>query len=154
MSKEDVLELSLRLIRRFEGVSLVPYLCSAGVPTIGFGSTYYEDGTKVTLKDPPISRDLAEILLRNTVSKQYFPAVVARCPLLTDPNKIAALVSWTYNLGVNALKTSTLRKKVQEEKWEEAAKEILKWDKARGKTIRGLTVRRQAEAKLFLYNKE
>jgi GH24 family phage-related lysozyme (muramidase) len=51
----DAVELAAALCRRFEGFFSHPYLCPAGVPTIGYGATYYEDGRKVTLRDPPIT---------------------------------------------------------------------------------------------------
>ena len=51
------------LAKSFEGLYLTPYLCPAGVATIGYGATYYENGTRVQLTDPPITRARAEALL-------------------------------------------------------------------------------------------
>ena len=47
------------LIAQFEGLRLKPYLCSAGVPTIGYGSTFYPSGRKVTMQDKPITQETA-----------------------------------------------------------------------------------------------
>lgn len=150
VNTERALDLSLVLIRRFEGLRLRPYLCSAGVPTIGYGSTYYLDGSRVRLTDPPISKELAEELLKKTVLSTYFPATISLCPTLETEGQLAAITSFTYNLGVNALKTSTLRKKILAKEWKAAKKELLKWNKAGGQESRGLTIRRKAEAEIFL----
>ena len=152
MDSNSVLNLALPLIKAFEGLRLSPYLCSAGVPTIGYGSTYYETGIRVRLSDAQISQDYAVALLLGSVRATYLPAVLEACEGLESEGQAAALVSWTYNLGVGKLKASTLRKKVNEQDWEGAAQEILKWNRAAGKVNRGLTIRRQAESKLFLDN--
>jgi len=69
---DRALDLGLGLIRQFEGLILHPYLCSAGVPTIGYGSTYYQDGSRVSLADTPIDKATAEYLLKLTVRKPIF----------------------------------------------------------------------------------
>ena len=63
------------LIKEFEGLSLKPYKCSAGVPTIGYGSTYYENGIKVQMSDVPITGARAEILLKNVTLSDKFTLV-------------------------------------------------------------------------------
>lgn len=140
------------LIKRFEGFRAKPYLCSAGVPTIGFGSTFYEDGTKVTLQDAPISPERAQSLLDLTLNKIFIPGVLRCCPILINhPKKLGAIVSFAYNLGVGRLQASTLRRRINEQDWEAAANEILKWNLAAGKVSKGLDVRRKAEKALFAY---
>ena len=67
---------STALAQRFEGLYLSPYLCPAGVPTIGYGATYYEDGTRVTLLDAPITRERAVALLQWMVRTVYLPTVM------------------------------------------------------------------------------
>lgn len=142
---------ALSLIKYFEGFRSKPYLCSAGVPTIGYGSTFYKDGTKVTLHDRPIDIDLATELLDFTISTVFLPSVLKLCPVLVNhPNRLGAIVSFTYNLGAGNLRNSTLRKRVNSELWEEAANELLKWTLAGGKVSKGLQVRRNAERVLFL----
>jgi len=146
---EQALPIALALMRRFEGFYPKPYLCPAGVPTIGYGSTYYQDGTRVTLTDPAISRERAEALLLATVQAVYLPAVLKLCPGLDHPDRLAALIDFTYNLGGSALKGSTLRKRVNAGDWDAVPGELRKWDKAGGRVLRGLTIRREAEAALI-----
>ena len=139
------------LIKHFEGLRLTPYLCSAGVPTIGYGSTFYEDGRKVTLQDPPISKERAEELLQFTLNRQFIPAALRQCPVLVaHEKKLGAIVSFVYNLGAGRLQSSTLRRKINAEEWDEASRQILVWNIAGGKVSKGLQLRREAERTLFL----
>ena len=137
------------LCKRFEGLYLKPYLCPAGVPTIGYGSTYYEDGTRVKLTDPAITKERAEALLMYTLKTVYIPQVKALCPGVTG-DKSEALTDINYNIGAANLKQSTLRRKVNAGDFEGAALEFAKWNKAGGKVLRGLTLRRELERQLFL----
>ena len=146
---DAALPVALALMRRFEGFYSRPYLCPAGVPTIGYGATYYEDGTLVTLRDAPISRERAETLLLYMVKKVYLPQVLRLCPGLDHPDRLAALIDFTYNLGGSALKSSTLRRRVNAGDWEAVPDELRKWNKAGGRVLRGLTLRREAEAQLI-----
>jgi lysozyme len=141
----------LALIKKFEGFRSKPYLCSAMVPTIGWGSTRYADGTKVTLKDAAITKEEADKLFLTTL-KQYELAVDAFCRDDINQNQFDALVSFAYNLGVNALKTSTLLKKVNTNPNDVVgiAQQFNKWVNANGKPLKGLIIRRQAELTLFL----
>lgn len=150
MDPDLILHTAFPLIKAFEGLRLSPYLCSAGVPTIGYGSTYYETGVRVKLSDPPIDEEYATALLLGCMKTVYLPPLLTYCPGLENEGQAAAILSWTYNLGVGNLKSSTLRRKINLQDWEGAAKEILKWNKAAGKVVRGLIIRRQSEAKLFL----
>jgi lysozyme len=147
----DALAITLALIRRFEGLYRGPYLCPAGVPTIGYGATYYEDGTRVTLRDAIITRERAEALLLWHVKTVYLPAVLKLCPTIVHetPGRVAALIDWTFNLGAGQLKASTLRKRVNAGDWADVPTQIKKWDKAGGRVLRGLTIRRAAEAALI-----
>ena len=139
---------STALAQRFEGLYLSPYLCPAGVPTIGYGATYYEDGTRVTLLDAPITRERAIALLQWMVRTVYLPAVMRLCPGIDNPNRLAALIDFTFNLGGSALKNSTLRRKVNAGMWSAVPTELRKWVMAAGKRLRGLVIRREAEAAL------
>lgn len=139
------------LIKHFEGLRLTPYLCSAGVPTIGYGSTFYEDGRKVSLQDPPITKERAEELLKFTLDRIFIPSALRLCPvLIAEDNKLGAVVSFVYNLGAGRLQSSTLRRKINAELWEEAADQFLVWNKGGGKVLKGLDLRRKAERALFL----
>lgn len=126
-----------------------PYLCPAGVPTIGYGATYYEDGMRVTLADPRITRERAESLLLWMIRTRYLPAVVSLCPRLDSPERLAAIIDFTFNLGAGALRTSTLRRKINAEQSGCACVELKRWNMAGGNVLAGLTKRRATEAMLF-----
>ena len=137
------------LARRFEGLYLTPYLCPAGVPTVGYGATYYEDGTHVQLSDPAITKKRAEALLLWMVRTVYLPAVLRLCPTLDSPQRLAAIADWTFNLGSGNLRASNLRKRILARDWEAVPAELRKWNKGGGKVLRGLTIRREAEVSLL-----
>lgn len=140
-----VVEIAAALARRFEGLFLTPYLCPAGVPSIGYGATYYEDGRAVTLLDPPITRERAEQLLLWMVRTVYLPAVIRLCPNIDSAGRAAAIIDYAFNLGTGQLKSSTLRKRINAEEWDEVPFELRRWVKVRGKRCRGLVIRREAE---------
>jgi lysozyme len=143
------IQVSVELAKRFEGLYLSPYLCPAGVPTIGYGATYYQNGRRVTLSDPPIRREFAEQMLLLSVKTIYLPSVLKLCPSIPDHKKLAAIIDWTFNLGAGRLKASTLRKRINAGRWDLVPIEIRKWDKGGGKKLRGLTLRREAECKII-----
>ena len=145
----DAIELAAALCRRFEGLYLRPYMCPAGVPTIGYGATYYEDGTRVTLKDPPITRERAEALLLWMVRTVYLPAVAKLCPGIDSPSRAAAIIDFTFNLGSGNLRMSTLRRRVNESRWDAVPGELMKWVLAGGRALPGLVRRREAECRLI-----
>lgn len=138
-------QVAAALCRRFEGLYLKPYLCPAGVPTIGYGATYYEDGRRVTLSDAPITRAQAEALLLWMVQTVYLPAVLRLCPSVDNPQRLAVLIDFTFNLGAARLKGSTLRKRVNAGQWDRVPLELRKWTRAAGRVLRGLVLRREAE---------
>lgn len=140
------LEIAASLCKQFEGFRSKPYLCPAGVATIGYGSTYYADGRKVTLQDTPISQEEANALLMHELEHTYLQGVLRNCPiLLTDERRFNAIVDFCYNLGIGRLQTSTLKRKINAQDWEGAKEELMKWSKAGGKVLSGLLKRRQAE---------
>jgi lysozyme len=143
------LDIVTSLCKRFEGFKSKPYLCPAGIATIGYGSTYYNDGVKVTLKDPPITEQRASEILKHELEYNYLPSVLKLCPDLTDNNRINAIVDFTYNLGVGRLKNSTLRKAISKGDWDETKKQLMLWTKGGGKVLKGLYLRRQAECLLI-----
>jgi lysozyme len=144
------LDIAAALCKQFEGFKSRVYLCPAGIPTIGFGSTYYADGRKVTLSDEPISEAIAETLLLHELQFTYLPGVLRNCPiLLTDERKCNAVVDFCYNLGIGRLQTSTLKRKINEQDWEAAKEQLLLWNKGGGKVLAGLDKRRKAEAMLL-----
>jgi lysozyme len=144
------LEIAAELCKRFEGFRAKPYLCPAGIPTIGYGSTYYADGKKVTLNDLLISQKAANDLLMNELQHTYLPGVVRNCPILaTDERKCNAIVDFCYNLGVGRLQTSTLKRKINAQDWDGAKEQLMLWTKGGGKVLPGLLKRRQAEVTLL-----
>lgn len=149
MSVDLAVNVAAALCRRFEGLYLKPYLCPAGVPTIGYGATYYENGATVTLRDAPITRQRAEELLIWMIRTKYLPAVVKLCPNVDTPERLAALIDFTFNLGAGNLRASNLRKRVNAGQWADVPTELRKWVKGGGKVLRGLVIRREAEAALI-----
>lgn len=138
----------LKLIQEFEGFRTKPYLCSAGVPTIGWGSTRYEDGTAVKLSDKAITKERADQMLYNDL-KSFERTVNSSVKVPITQNQFDALVCFTYNVGSNAFKTSTMLKLINAKKYKEAALQFARWNKAGGKEVAGLTRRRLAESTLF-----
>jgi lysozyme len=144
------LELAAALCKQFEGYRGKPYLCPAGVPTIGYGSTYYGSGAKVALTDPPMSEPDATALLLQELAHTYLPAVLRHCPiLLTDERKCNAIVDFAYNLGVGRLQTSTLKRKINAQDWGGAKEQLMLWTKGGGRVLPGLLKRRTAECQLL-----
>lgn len=144
---ELALEVSEKLCREFEGLSLEPYICPAGYPTIGYGTVYKPDGTKVTMQHPPISASTAEEWLVGELRRTYLKGVIQVSPnLLWYPKILGALTDFAYNLGVPRYRASTLKRKVNEENWEGAHEELMRWVHAGGKRLPGLVRRRKAEA--------
>lgn len=140
----------LNLIKQFEGFSSTPYLCPAKIPTTGYGSTYYEDGTKVTLKDKPITEQRATELLEFVANKTFSENInkVVKVPL--SQNQFDALVSFAYNVGNKNFNWSTLLKKLNLSDYEGCSLEFGRWNQANGKILNGLVLRRQKEKELFL----
>ncbi len=140
------LTIAIELCKRFEGFRAKPYLCPAGVPTIGYGSTYYTGGKKVSMDDAPISKEDAEKLLRHELSETYLPEVLRLCPVLKQhPRRLNAIVDFCYNLGAGNLQRSTLRRRINAQDWIGAEDELRKWVKAGGIVLPGLVARREAE---------
>ena len=139
----------IEMIKAFEGFRGAPYKCPAGIPTIGYGTTFYPNGKKVTMTDAPITEEKAtELLAAMLVSFETY--VDSYCIDSITQNKFDALVSFAYNLGPANLKSSTLLKKVNANPNDESIRlEFMKWVKAGGKTLKGLVRRREAEANLY-----
>ena len=140
------LDIAASLCKQYEGFRSKPYLCPAGVATIGYGSTYYSDGRKVTLQDPPMDELAASALLMYELQHTYLPGTLRNCPILaTDNKRLNAVVDFCYNLGIGRLQTSTLKRKINAQDWEGAKEELKKWNKAGGKVLAGLDKRRKSE---------
>lgn len=137
----------LELIKEFEGFSSVAYLCSAKKATIGYGNTFWEDGTPVKIGDQ-ISKERAETLLKHVVDN-FSVAVEVDIKIEVTQNQFDALVSLAYNIGLGAFKNSTLLRQLNRGNFVGASQEFLRWDKSNGKPLLGLTRRREREKLLF-----
>jgi len=146
---ETAVHLAAALCRRFEGAFLRPYICPAGVWTIGYGATFYPTGVKVSLSDPPITLAQAEDLLDWMLRKVFVPEVLRLCPNIDEPEQLAAITDFAFNLGVGRLAASTLRRKINAGDWEAVPAELRKWTRGGGKVLRGLVARREAEIALI-----
>ncbi|MEJ8326048.1 lysozyme [Kosakonia sacchari] len=138
----------IELIKQFEGLRLDAYQDSVGVWTIGYGWTQPVDGKPIT-KGMVIKTDTAERLLK-TGLVGYESDVSKLAKVKLTQGQFDALVSFAYNLGVRSLSTSTLLKKLNAGDYRGAADEFLRWNKAGGQVLDGLTRRRAAERELFL----
>jgi len=134
----------LNLIKSFEGFSPTVYLCSAGVPTIGYGHAIKrgESFTSITEEDA-----------ENMLAKDVEEAEKGILRLISVPLSDAqfnALVSFAFNLGAGALQRSALRLKLNRGEYVDASDEFIKWVRAGGKVIKGLVRRREAERRMFI----
>ena len=136
----------INLIKNFEGLRLNAYQDSVGVWTIGYGHT------KTAKEGMKISEHQAEELLMKDL-EEFEGGVLSLVKVPLTQNQFDALVSFSFNLGLGNLKRSTLLKELNKGEYTKAADEFLKWDKAGGKALQGLTRRRNAERLLFLKNK-
>lgn len=142
--------LATALCKRFEGFRARPYLCPAGVATIGYGSTYYPDGRRVTLDDAPVTEAQASFMLTRELLHTYAPGVIRLCPALAaDTPRFNAILDFAYNLGLGRLQTSTLRRCVNAQDWQGAVEQINKWVRGGGRVLPGLVARRAAESQLL-----
>ena len=137
----------LELIKEFESFSANAYLCPAGKPTIGYGNTFWEDGTPVKIGDQ-ISKERAETLLKHVVDN-FSVAVEVDIKIEVTQNQFDAMVSLAYNIGLGAFKNSTLLRQLNRGNFVGASQEFLRWDKSNGKPLLGLTRRREREKLLF-----
>ncbi|AKL03450.1 muraminidase [Enterobacter asburiae] len=138
----------IALIKKFEGCKLTAYQDSVGVCTIGYGWTQPVDGKPIRV-GMTIKQETAERLLK-TGLVSYESDVSRLVKVGLTQGQFDALVSFTYNLGARALSTSTLLRKLNAGDYAGAADEFLRWNKAGGKVLNGLTRRREAERALFL----
>lgn len=138
----------LQLIRKYEGYKTTPYRCPAGLYTVGYGHVI---GNGLQLPDEWNRKfSLGEIneLLKSDLAR-FERGVLRYCSVHLTQSQFDALVSFSFNLGLGVLQRSTLRQKILRGDGEGAAEEILKYNKAGGVVLKGLTRRRQAEYDLF-----
>lgn len=140
----------LAIIENFEGLVLHPYLDQIGVPTIGYGTTYYPGGKKVSMNDHSITQEQAIEYLKSYVDTVIIPTLTKYIKVDLTQNQIDALASFVYNLGSGALAGSHLLVQVNAEASCDAIKtEFNKWIYANHKVLDALVKRRAQEAALF-----
>jgi lysozyme len=155
----SVSEAGIQLIKSFEGCHNSPYKCPATLWTIGYGHVLYPDQSRLKTPEraayilkPEHNRvwDADEIdALLEADLQRFSDGVLRLCPAAVD-RQLDALVSFSYNCGLGSLQSSSLRMKYNRGDYDGAADEFLKWNKAGGKILAGLTRRRAAERALFL----
>lgn len=141
------LEVAEKLIKQFEGCHkrlpnglIGPYICPAGYPTQGWGIVV------PSMEVPPITQEVADSILRREIPR-YMSQTLAASPVLAKyPERLGAITSFVFNLGIGRYRASTLRKRVNAEDWEGAKEELIKWTKGGGRVLPGLVKRRKAEA--------
>ena len=139
----------IELIKFFEGFSYKPYLCQAGVPTVGWGTTMYPNGKKVTINDMPITKQQAEIYLRNDIKTVEENIKLFLTKVLTQ-NQLNALISFAYNVGIGGLQKSTLLKKINVNPYDKTIREAFgQWIYVKEVKSQGLINRRAKEADLY-----
>lgn len=139
----EISEKGIDLIKEFEGLELVSYLCPAKVWTIGYGHIKgVEEGMEWT------EEQAEEALREELLGFCKYVEEYVKVPL--NQNQFDALVSWTYNLGPTNLKQSTMLKVLNEGNYDEVPEQIKRWNKARGQVLNGLVRRREAEAEMFV----
>lgn len=149
MIDQEALEVTVEIAKPAEGFRARPYLCPAGVWTIGYGATRYLDGRPVAPSDSPVSEVAADRLLEQSICQTYQPGTKALTPLLKGA-KLGAITDFSFNLGLTRLKASTLRKKLNMGDFHGAAEELKKWVNGGGRRLPGLVARRAAEIKYLL----
>ena len=147
------------LIKKYEGFRNHPYLDPVGIPTIGYGTTYYTDGTMVKMTDPPVTIISATHILYEIVEEFEIGVWDAVSSVCLEQNQFDALVSFAYNvgLGVNdphgrrsGFLASTLLKRVLADPNDpDIDFQFKRWNKAGGKVLKGLKKRRNEEAWLY-----
>jgi len=143
--KMKISNTGIELIKHFEGCELEAYLCAAGVPTIGYG--HIKD---VNMGDTITQAEAEAMLVHELEEYENYINTLVTVPL--SQNQFDAMVSWVFNLGAGNLKSSTLLTVLNMEDYNEVPAQIMRWNKAGGKVLEGLTRRRQAEADLFSGN--
>jgi GH24 family phage-related lysozyme (muramidase) len=146
---------ALKIIEEFEGFRSTPYLCSAGVPTIGIGTTVYPNGVKVTLSDKAVTYQTAVEYLTHHINNKILPVLHKDVPFwssMTD-NQRAALISFAYNLGAGFMSTksgfNTIQSNLKTRSWELIPKTLELYVGPGTSSEAGLRRRRKTEGELW-----
>ena len=142
------------IIASFEGFRPTPYLCPAGVPTIGYGQTYYLDGRKVSMSDGAITEPQAKKMLEAMVEKDFWGVLTNTIPFWEDMNadQRSALTSFSFNLGAHFFGNvgfSTISAVLADRAWSEVPGALLLYVSPGSPYEAGLRRRREAEGRLW-----
>jgi len=131
------------LAMAFEGFSPVAYLCPANYFTIGWGHLCSKD-------HPPITKEQGQRYLAKDL-RTAFSGTLRICPILLMMPEVwlGAICDFVFNLGAGRLQSSTLRRKINTEEWDDVPYELSRWVYGGGKKLRGLVLRREAESAFF-----
>lgn len=150
---KSISSVGLALIIEFEGFYAEPYICPAGVITIGYGTIAYSDGRKVSMNDNPISKEAAAYELNHEVNEkcQKMIPFFEREGFAPTQNEFDALCSFAYNLGLGPIvnSNSTVSRGIRNNDRSTIVKGMLMYNKAGGRKLKGLVRRRKAEVALF-----
>ena len=141
----------INLLIKFEGLHRVgpdgkvyPYPDCVGITTIGIGTIKFDPSTTPWTVEQCRAEAISESLQKLSV--------LLKCsPILSTCHEAIkwAVLSWTYNLGLGAYKSSTFKRRIDNGDWEGAAQECVKWCNAGGKKVKGLIIRRGVEAMMI-----
>lgn len=145
---------AIELVKKWEGLHkrkadglVYPYLCPAGVWTIGYGSTRHFDGSPITTDTAPLSPQSCEELMLLELGRCVRAALRESPSLQENEDALGAIASFIFNLGAGRYKASTLRRKINDGNMDMAQKEITKWVYASGRRLPGLVARRFDESR-------
>jgi len=148
-TRPSAAKLAAEVIKEFEGYSSKPYLCPANIPTIGYGNTIYPNGERVTMDDPEIDQKEANKMLLDTI-KTVEKQVKNVLEVKLKAHQLAALISFTYNVGIGNLSNSTLLAWLNSNPdFPRIPDQFRRWNKGGGKVLKGLIRRREAEVALW-----
>jgi lysozyme len=149
-AKKTSAEIAAKIIKKYEGFMPEAYICPGGVPTIGYGSTMYENGDRVAMDDCKIDRKRGEEILLYFI-KEVEQQVKSVLEVKLNNNQLAALVSLTYNIGIGNFGRSTLLAWINSNpSYSEIPSQFRRWKKSGGKVLKGLVARREEEVELWL----
>lgn len=148
-------DVGLTIKRHFEGCQkklsnglIAPYLCPAGVPTVGWGNTFWEDGRRVSMLDSPISQARADAL-GQWAWDDFRKRVAAVLPSDAPSRDVSVFTSFAYNIGMHAFITSTVLREYKAGNREKAGEALEWWNKSGGVILKGLKRRRRVEHLVF-----
>jgi lysozyme len=146
-------------IKHHEGIRYKPYKCPAKLWTIGVGHVLYPEQGKLPIDQRDkfalkiedfrvFSKEEVDSILKKDLQR-FITGVLRYCPDHLNDNRMGALVSFAFNVGLGTLQRSTLRQKHNRGDFEGVREEFLKFTKAGGKVLPGLVKRRNDEIALY-----